>query len=167
MDTELLGFALEGVGMALAKEDTSTTFTNFNKVEAFVAGTTVTYQLMVFLGVGAFLATDLLPLKTYLASYSEPFNPLRVWAIVDGYGFQCGMLHWQNYLDNQLNPENLYDFTNRVFDQGLGRSIWMIGAGDVTQIKQIISAFPPARQPDLWCGIGYICSSVGGVPRKL
>jgi len=166
IDPELLGFALEGVGMALAKEDISTTFTNFNQVEAFVADTTITYQLMVFLGVGVLLGTDLLPLKSYLASYLEPFNPLRVWSIVDGYGFQCGMLHWQKYLDGQPSPENLYGFTSRIFDQGLGRSIWLIDAGDVTHIQRTIAAFPPTRQPDLWCGIGYVCSSVGGVQRE-
>lgn len=165
MDPELLGFALEGVGMALAKQDLHTPGEH-NRVEAFVAGTSVVYQIMVFLGVGTLLATDRLPIESYITSYLEPFNPLRVWSIIDGYGFQHGMLYWQDYLDGQPRPEHLSGYNGRIFDQGLGRSIWLIDAGDVTHISQTISAFSPTRQPDLWCGIGYVCSSIGGVKRE-
>jgi enediyne biosynthesis protein E3 len=165
MEPELLGFALEGVGMALAKQDLSTPG-EFNRVEAFTAGTSVAYQLMVFLGVGALLATDRLPLEPFVTSYLEPFNPLRVWAIADGYGFQSGMLHWQDFLYGQPRPEHFSGYTSRIFDQGLGRSIWLIDAGNVTHIQQTIATFSQSRQPDLWCGIGYVCSSIGGVQRE-
>ncbi|PMB38332.1 hypothetical protein CEN40_25865 [Fischerella thermalis CCMEE 5205] len=165
MEPELLGFALEGVGMALAKQDMFTPG-ELNRVEAFVAGTSITYQIMVFLGVGALLATDKLPLEPFITSYLEPFNPLRVWAIADGYGFQSGMLHWQDYLYGQPRPEYFSGYTSRIFDQGLGRSIWLIDAGNVTYIQETIATFSPSRQADLWCGIGYVCSSIGGVQRE-
>jgi len=165
MEPELLGFALEGVGMALAKQDIITPG-ELNRVEAFVTGTSVAYQIMVFLGVGVLLATERLPLAPFITSYLEPFNPLRVWAIVDGYGFQSGMLHWQDYLYGQPRPEHFTGYMRRIFDQGLGRSIWLIDAGDVTHIQGTIATFSPTRQPDLWCGVGYACSSIGGVQRE-
>jgi enediyne biosynthesis protein E3 len=164
-EPELLGFALEGVGMALAKQDLCTPG-EFNRVEAFAADTSVAYQIMVFLGVGVLLATDRLPLEPFITSYLEPFNPLRVWAIADGYGFQSGMLHWQDFLYGQSRPEHFSGYTGRIFDQGLGRSIWLIDAGDVTHIPTTIANFSPNRQPDLWCGIGYACSSIGGVQSE-
>lgn len=165
IDPELLGFALEGVGMGLAKKNLHASDWH-NRVEAFVEGKSVFYQVMVFLGVGALLATDRLPLYSYITPYLEPFNPLRIWAILDGYGFQCGMLHWQDYLYGQPRPEEIIEYNGRVFDQGLGRSIWVIDAGDITRVPQTISAFSPIRQPDLWCGIGYVCSSVGAAQRE-
>ncbi|HEY9802380.1 MAG TPA: DUF1702 family protein [Leptolyngbyaceae cyanobacterium] len=165
MDSELLGFGLEGVGMALAKQDLGTPG-EFNRVEAFVTGTSLAYQIMVYLGVGALLATERLPLEPYITSYLDPFNLLRVWAIADGYGFQSGILHWQYFLYGQPRPEYFTGYIGRIFDQGLGRSIWMIDAGDVSHIQQTIATFSNSRQPDLWCGIGYVCSSVGGVERE-
>ncbi|MBW4430740.1 MAG: DUF1702 family protein [Pelatocladus maniniholoensis HA4357-MV3] len=165
MEPELLGFALEGVGMALAKQDIITPG-ELNRVEAFVTGTSVAYQIMVFLGVGVLLATEQLPLDPFITSYLEPFNPLRVWAIADGYGFQCGMLHWQEYLYGQPRPEYFSGYIGRIFDQGLGRSIWVIDIGDVAHIQETIATFSATRQPDLWCGIGYACSSIGGVQRE-
>jgi len=165
MEPELLGFALEGVGMALAKQDLATPG-EFPRVEAFATGTSLTYQIMVFLGVGALLAQDKLPLEPFIKSYLEPFNPLRVWAIADGYGLQSGMLHWQDFLYGQPRPEYFCGYIGRVFDQGLGRSIWLIDAANVSHIQQTIAAFPHSRQPDLWCGIGYVCSSIGGVQRE-
>lgn len=165
MNPELLGFALEGVGMALTKQELSLASAQ-NLVETFAEGTSIPYQIMIFLGVGALLAREQLPLEPYITSYLESFNPLRVWSIIDGYGFQHGMLHWQEYLEGQKQLEYLSGYNSRIFDQGLGRSIWLIDAGDVTRIPQTIGTFAKNRQPDLWCGIGYVCASIGGVDRK-
>jgi enediyne biosynthesis protein E3 len=166
MEIELLGFALEGAGMALGEKDISSS-DGFGKVETFLKNTSVQYQIMVLLGVGALLATDRKPILPYIQSYLNPFNPLRVWPIIDGYGFQYGMLHWRDFLSGQPRPESLSGYNGRVFDQGLGRSIWVIDAGQVDRIPQTIATFSPTRQPDMWCGVGYACASIGGIDRKL
>lgn len=165
MNVEVIGFALEGVGLALAKQDANAPQAE-NRVETFVAGTSIFHQIMVFLGVGAFLGTERLPLDPHIQPYLNPFNPLRVWSILDGYGFQHGMLYWEEYLDGQPIPEGINGYNARIFDQGLGRSIWVLDAGDVNRVPNTIAAFPTTRQPDLWAGVGYACTSIGAVKRE-
>jgi len=92
-------------------------------------------------------------------------NLAKVWLVLDGYGFQHGLSHWRKYLDGIAMPEHLSGYACRVFDQGMGRSIWFVDGADVTRIPQTIGAFPPTRQADLWGGIGFVCTYSGGVER--
>lgn len=161
VEAEFLGFALEGVGTVLAQRDALTP-TGQNRVEAFVAGPGAAYETFVYVGVGLMLGKKRLPIEPYLKSLSLT----RSWLVLDGYGFQHGFTHWQEYLDDQALPEQLSGYACRVFDQGMGRSIWFIDGTDVTRIPQTIGAFPPARQADLWGGVGYACAYAGGVDRE-
>jgi hypothetical protein len=161
IEAELFGFALEGIGIGLSQQDLVSP-SKQNRVDAFVAGASAAYQTMVYLGVGLMLGKGRLPIERYL----KPSDPVKVWPIIDGYGFQHGMFHWRDFLDATATPpEQFSGYTRHIFDQGLGRSIWMVNCADVTRISQTIGAFPSTRQADLWGGVGYACASIGGAER--
>ncbi|MEH2167275.1 MAG: DUF1702 family protein [Nostoc sp.] len=161
IETELFGFALEGIGIGLSQQDLVAP-SKQNRVENFLAGASPAYQTMVYLGVGLMLGKGRLPIERYL----KPSDLVKVWPIIDGYGFQHGMFHWRDFLDATATPpEQFSGYTRHIFDQGLGRSIWMVNCADITHISQTIAAFPPTRQADLWGGVGYACASIGGAER--
>src|SRR5438477_154297 len=58
-------------------------------------------------------------------------------------------------------PAPLLHYAARVFDQGLGRSFWFVNGGNPELIVGVIKAFPAARQPDLWSGIGLAATYAG------
>ncbi|MEA5563988.1 DUF1702 family protein [Anabaena sp. UHCC 0399] len=157
---ELRGFAFEGVGMGLTQRDLVAP-TQHNRVESFIAATGTAYEHFVYVGVGLMLGKTPLPLEPCISQ----LNPDRVWLVIDGYGFQHGLSHWQKYLDQLAIPENLSGYAVRVFDQGMGRSIWFVDGTDATHISKTIAAFPPSRQADLWGGIGFVCTYSGGAER--
>lgn len=157
IDSELLGFALEGVGIGLAELDALKP-QKHNRVEAFVAGTTPAYQTMVYLGVGLGLVRSKLPIEPYV----NQLNPIKCWPVIDGYGFNHGVNYWQEYIDGQAIPAQLSGYLRCVFDQGLGRGIWLVNCADVERIAKTIGAFDTTRQADLWGGIGFACASIGG-----
>ncbi|MEH2167276.1 MAG: DUF1702 family protein [Nostoc sp.] len=160
IEDELRGFAFEGVGMGLTHRDLFAP-SKQNRVEAFVAGSGAAYEHFVYVGVGLMLGKPPLPLEPYISQ----LNPTKLWLVIDGYGFQHGLSHWQKYLDDLAMPEHLSGYARRVFDQGMGRSIWFVDGADVTRIPKTIGAFPPTRQADLWGGIGFVCTYSGGVGR--
>lgn len=160
-DAELFGFALEGIGIGLSQQDLMSPGQH-SRVDAFVAGSNTAYQVMVYLGVGLMLGKGRLPIERFL----QQNDPVKVWPIIDGYGFQHGLFHWPDFLDaTQAPPELFSGYTCHIFDQGLGRSIWMVNCADVAHIEKTISAFPEARQADLWGGVGYACASIGGADQ--
>lgn len=160
IEDELRGFAFEGVGMGLTQRDLVAP-SKQNRVEAFVAGAGAAYEHFVYVGVGLMLGKPPLPLEPYISQ----LNPERIWLVIDGYGFQHGLSHWQKYLNDLAIPEHLSGYACRVFDQGMGRSIWFVDGADVTHIAKTIAAFPPIRQADLWAGIGFVCTFSGGAER--
>jgi enediyne biosynthesis protein E3 len=160
LPADLIGFALEGVGTGLAQRDVLAP-TEQNRVEAFVKGSGAAYKNFVYVGLGLMLGRKKLPIEPYLKSLSLT----KSWLVLDGYGFQHGFTHWQDYLQGQPIPEALSGYACEVFDQGMGRSIWFIDGTDVTRIPQTIAAFSTERQLNLWGGVGYACAYAGGVER--
>ena len=53
-------------------------------------------------------------------------------------------------------------YERRVFDQGLGRSLWFVKGANVAMVVSAIKAFPLARHEDLWSGVGLACAYAGG-----
>src|SRR5207249_4846410 len=76
-------------------------------------------------------------------------------------GFHEGFFHWRRYLGGSPVPKRVTGYAARVFDQGLGRSLWFVDGADVCRLRQTISDFPQKRQPDLWSGIGLACVYAG------
>ena len=160
IEAELHGFAFEGVGTALALKDVLTP-SDENRVAAFVLGPGAAFDTYVYVGMGLMLGKK----KQQLEPHFKSLNFARRWLVLDGYGFQHGFSHWKEYLGGQPAPEHLSGYNCRVFDQGLGRSIWFADGTDATRISQTISAFPKMRQADLWGGVGYACAYAGGADR--
>lgn len=156
VEPELRGFAFEGVGTALAQRQVQT---RQNVVEAFANGPGAAYETYIYVGMGLMIGKSGIPLEPHLAA----LNSSRAWLVIDGYGFEHGLSHWRECLEAQTIPPLLTGFACRVFDQGLGRSIWFIDGTDAERIPKTIAAFPDARKADLWGGVGYACSYAGGI----
>jgi hypothetical protein len=116
---------------------------------------------MMHVGLGWALARLRRSVSTHLAK----LDPLLCWLVVDGYGFHEGYFSWPRYVERRAIPDRLDGYERRVFDQGLGRSIWFVKGADVASVASAINAFPSARRDDLWSGVGLACAYAGGCRR--
>lgn len=155
---ELRGFAFEGAAMGLVLLDVLTPW-NCQRLTNFVQGAGASHAYMVYVGAGWIFAKLRLPIESYL----QQLDPLLGWLMVDGYGFHQGYFHHQKYIQQQAIPQELKGYARRVFDKGLGRSLWFVEGGNIEAIASTITAFAPERQGDLWSGIGLACAYAGGV----
>jgi enediyne biosynthesis protein E3 len=163
MDLEFRGFAFEGAAMALALLDSLTPWKK-NRWQAFVRGPGAAHMYMVHVGVGWAIAR--LPwLRRQAERPLATLDPLLRWLAVDGYGFHEGYFHWPRYVQDQVIPNRLTHYACRVFDQGLGRSLWFVDGADVGRLPKTIGRFNPGRHADLWSGVGLACAYAGGVDR--
>jgi hypothetical protein len=160
VELELRGYAYEGAAMGLTGLDCMLPWKN--RLRAYIAGPGAAHVYMVHIGAGEALAR--------LRRKPEPFiarldDRVLCWLVMDGYGFHEGFFSRRRYVDEQVVPAHLSRYARRIFDQGLGRSIWFSAGANVDRIAAIIAAFPSARRADLWVGIGVACGYVGGVDR--
>jgi hypothetical protein len=158
---ELRGYAYEGAAMGLTGLDCVLPWKK--RLRAYMAGPGAPHIYMVHIGAGEALAR--------LRRKPEPFiarleDRTLCWLVMDGYGFHEGFFSRQRFVVDQLVPAHLSSYGRRVFDQGLGRSIWFSAGADARAIATTIASFPAARQADLWVGIGVACAYVGGVERS-
>jgi len=157
----LRGYAYEGVAMGLTGLDLVTP--GPSRLRAFLAGPGNGHIYMSHIGVGEALARLKRRPEPYLARLEDPV--LR-WLVLDGYGFHQGFFARPRFVDHQQVPGFLSPFGKRIFDQGVGRSIWFTAGADINRISADIAAFAPRRHADLWVGVGVACSYVGGLPRS-
>ena len=116
---------------------------------------------MMHVGLGWALAR----LHRGVTSYLSRLDPLLGWLVVDGYGFHEGYFSWPRYVEQRAIPSQLSGYELRVFDQGLGRSLWFVKGADVAAVTTAIDSFPSARRADLWSGVGLACAYAGGCGR--
>lgn len=159
-DKELAGFAYEGAGVGLAALDSL--LPTKRRTLAFATGPGAPYIFGVYLGAGMGLAR--------MRFNPEPFrkrldDPLFGWVVLDGYGFHQGFFAHKRYVLEQRLPRHVHGFGRRVFDHGMGRSIWFSSGADVRRVAATIAAFAEPRQADLWQGVGLACGYTGGVDR--
>jgi len=152
------GFAFEGAAMGLTLLDQLSPWRK-NRLPLFLSGPGSAHIYLIHVGVGWALAR--LPWR--IRWPPQGLDPLLYWLAMDGYGFHEGYFYWSRYANKQSRPKHLSGYANRAFDQGLGRSLWFVGGADVAWISDTIAAFPPARQADLWSGVGLACAYAGGV----
>lgn len=157
----LKGYAHEGVAMGLTGLDC--VMPGKSRFREFLAGPGDAHVYMAHIGAGEALAR--------LRHRPEPFlarldDPVLRWLVMDGYGFHQGFFSRTKYVDRQDVPRFLSPYARRVFDQGVGRSIWFTEGADAARVAARIGAFSPERHADLWLGIGVGCSYVGGVSRQ-
>ncbi|MFL5664836.1 MAG: DUF1702 family protein [Ktedonobacteraceae bacterium] len=158
-EDELRGFAYEGAGTGLAALDCFLPWKN--RTRAFINGPGSDYTYAVLLGVGMGLARIKRRPEPFIARLDNVFR----WVVMDGYGFHEGFFAYRRTVKQQEVPEYLSSYARRVFDQGLGRSLWFSVGANVERVVATISAFPPERQIDLWSGVGLACGYTGGVDR--
>ena len=157
---EVRGFAFEGAAMGLTLLDGLTPWRP-SRLRDFIAGPGAGHVYMVHVGAGWAIAK--LPwLRFKLTKYLQQLHPLFRWLVLDGYGFHEGYFNWPRYVEDQRVPRRLSAYGLRVFDQGLGRSLWFIEGADVERIPATIKKFSVHRRADLWSGIGLACAYAGG-----
>ncbi len=159
---ERRGFAFEGAAMALALLDLLTLWKR-DRWHTFVRDSGKPHVYMVHVGAGWALAR----LKRGVEGFLSRVDPLLGWLVVDGYGFHEGYFNWPHSIEEQKVPRRLRGYARRVFDQGLGRSLWFVECGDPARIRERISAFPSPRRDDLWSGIGLAATYAGGVGSEV
>ncbi|MGO4880628.1 MAG: DUF1702 family protein [Bryobacteraceae bacterium] len=160
---ELQGFAFEGAAMALTLLDHLLPVKR-GRFDGFLHGDGAPHFYMLHVGAGWALAR--LPwLRWRVDSFISTLDPLARWLALDGYGFHQGYFYWPDSVGRQKVPRGLAGYARRAFDQGLGRSLWFVEGAGAPQIAAVIAAFPPARRPDLWSGVGLACAYAGGRGR--
>jgi enediyne biosynthesis protein E3 len=163
VDTELRGFAFEGAAMGLTLLD-SLSLWKGKRLQTFLNGPGAAHIYMVHVGVGWAVAR--LPwLRRHVEQYLARLDPLLRWLAVDGYGFHEGYFNWRRAIERQAIPNQLKGYARRVFDHGLGRSLWFLEGADVLRISSTVASFDPERHADLWSGVGLACAYAGGVDQ--
>ena len=160
-DPELRGFAYEGAGIGLAALDCLLPWKN--RTRAFLDGPGSAFIYAVPLGAGMALAR----LHRKPEQFLKRLDPVLGWLIIDGYGFHEGFFAQQRTVARQQIPAHLSAYGRRVFDQGLGRSIWFSEETNVARVAATIAAFSEERQADLWRGVGLACGYTGGAERTV
>lgn len=151
-------YAYEGAAMGLTGLDTLLPWKK--RLRAYMAGPGAPHIYMVHIGAGEALALMRRNPEPFIARLEDR---VICWLVMEGYGFHKGFFFRRRYVDQQRVPARFSPYGQRIFDQGLGRSIWFLAGAKVAQIATTLAAFPPARQADLWVGIGVACTYVGGV----
>jgi hypothetical protein len=160
LDSESRGFAFEGASMALALLDLMTPWKK-DRWHYFMQSGGAKHLYMSYVGVGWALAR----LQRWRGGHPRLTDPLLRWLAVDGYGFHEGYFHWPKFIQSRALPERLSGYSRRVFDQGLGRSLWFVNGAEVERIAATVATFPVTRRADLWSGIGLACAYAGGVDQ--
>lgn len=162
LEPELRGFAYEGAAMGLELLDRLTPWTR-TRLESFLAGPGGRHAYMVHVGAGWALAR----LRRTIDGPRSlaGMDPLLRWLAVDGYGFHEGYFDWPRSIGEQRTPERISGYARRVFDQGLGRSLWFVEGASVERIVTAVGRFPSHRRGDLWSGLGLAAAYAGGAER--
>jgi hypothetical protein len=160
IEADLRGFAFEGAAMSLALQDHLLPWKR-DRWRSFLQGPAVVHAYMVHVGLGWALARIPWRRRRFERALRR-LDPLLGWLAVDGYGFHEGYFSWPQSIQRQVIPKRLSPSARRVFDQGLGRSLWFVNGADVGLIPRTIEAFPPWRRGDLWSGVGLACTYAGG-----
>ncbi len=119
------------------------------------------YRYLIYVGAGwAWARLRLDPTRRL-----RTLDPLLGWLAVDGYGFHEGYFHWRRYASG-ARSRALTGYQQRVFDQGLGRSMWFVFGANPSAIAGAIGALASDRHGDLWSGVGLAATYAGGASAE-
>ena len=144
----LVGFAYEGVGLYLGLADLLVPRST-SRLRVFTSAAAPHHDYIVTVGAGFALARVPFGLRR-LASYQKTLDPMSSWCLADGYGFHQGFFRWRRYIDKrQPIPRSLDPQNRRLFDAGLGRSMWWVFGANPARIAAAIGRFDPHFQFDV------------------
>src|SRR6185369_14007382 len=135
-EADLRGFAFEGAAMGLALLDCFTPWRK-DRWRTFTGRLANSHIYMMHVGLGWALAR----LRRSVTPYLSKLDPLLGWLMVDGYGFHEGYFGWPRYVERLEIPDRLHGYELRVFDQGLGRSMWFVKGAHVAAVAKAIERF--------------------------
>lgn len=158
VSSEMRGFAFEGAAMALALFDLLTPWSR-DRVANFLSGEGARHSYMIHVGMGWAFAR----LRRSVFPRIQRYDPVLRWLVIDGFGFHDGYFHWPKCVERKRVPRWCKGTARKVYDQGLGRSLWFIYGAEVEHIRAAIAGFPQPRRGDLWSGIGLAACYAGGV----
>ena len=160
----LRGFSYEGAAMAIWLLDATSIFSK-HRWERFYSLASISQPYIVHVDVGWGIAR--LPwAKRNPEAYLRRFDPMLGWLALDGLGFHEGYFHTSTWIRDPSRRTHYSPYANRVFDQGLGRSLWFVDGTDIDRIAATIESFDPDRRDDLWSGVGLACAYAGQYSEK-
>jgi enediyne biosynthesis protein E2 len=166
VDTEMRGFAYEGVTMAFTVLDA---MGRGHRTRDLLLGPGRQHIFLAYIGMGFAMAR--LPRQLWKKAVpdlsGEPYYPTMSWLAVDGYGFDRAYFDTPRWVDDQKVPkpygwEGSPDYFLRAVDQGIGRALWFICGGRASDVAASVGRFADHRQPDLWSGVGLAATFAGG-----
>lgn len=159
VELERRGFAYEGAGMGQALVDVLAC-RGLRRFDALRRACDDRHVYMMHVGAG--LARARLGCRAVLPL--RGFDPLLGALVVEGAGFHAGFFHSDRFAGGQ--PARARGVCARIFDQGLGRSLWFVQGADPDGLALAVLRFDVARHASLWSGIGLACAYAGGVERE-
>jgi hypothetical protein len=154
------GFGWEGAAMALRILD-SLSWRSTDRIRRLLDGVGTRHEYLIHVGLG--WAHARLPGR--IVRGLRDVDPLLRSLAFDGYGFHEGLFATRRTHERRVQPR-LDDGASHAFDQGLGRSLWFVSAFDSRVAAARLSAFPAARRPDLWSGLGLAVAYAGGASEE-
>lgn len=109
-------------------------------------------------------------LKPRCQFYQDVQETMFSWLTVDGMGFAQAFLHSLTKIGKFQGSLPLHDCDAKthqnVFDQGVGRFLWLEYGYDLPMLVSIINKQERHRQADLWAGIGVASTFLGAVDKE-
>ncbi len=162
------GFAYEGATMAFTVRDAMGGGRG-HRTRDLLAGSGQPHIFLAYIGIGFAMARlpRLLWREVIPDLTGTPYHPTMTWLAVDGYGFDRAYFDTPRWVDAQRRPspypwQGAPDYFLRAVDQGIGRALWFIHGGQVSNVAAAVQRFAGERQPDLWGGVGLAATFAGG-----
>ncbi|WP_219467104.1 DUF1702 family protein [Nonomuraea rhizosphaerae] len=158
VSVEQRSFAYEGAGAACTVLDLLT-MTRGRRLHELLAGPAQHHRHAALLGAGRGHALlRLRPVRGVRGAH----HPLLRWLAVDGFGFQWSLQRADRMVGERIMPDLLTRAHCAIFDQGLGRLLWMHECASPDDLATRIEAYPAPRRGDLWTGAGFAATHLGG-----
>ena len=159
----VVGFAYEGAGLYFALSDLFVGRSE-SRLAAFTRYAAQQHDFITMVGAGFAIARAPFGVRR-LESYQRTLDPMTAWCLADGFGFHQGYFHWKRFIEKRQAAPALFNLQNRrLFDAGVGRSMWWVFGADPVAIANAISRFESHRQAEMWAGIGTALAYAGGGP---